>query len=133
MKTILFFLIVLTAYSCMNLKDAKNYIRTTGQVQITHVQIPDTVSNMDTVQISAAAQAPNLCWSNIYFQLSKNIEFDNEYCLQAFGTYESYGSCPTGMVYGDTIISFQPQKTGIYIFFTDKNQQETEIDTLIVK
>ena len=124
-------IIALSLVSCLNMGKNDYYVRLTGPVEISHVVIPDTVTNNTYVQIAANAQAHNGCWSNLNFLLNKTGNF--EYTIQAFGTYESNGSCTDVMVYGDTSIVFLPTATGLYKFYVTKNESVTEIDTMIVK
>jgi hypothetical protein len=130
MKTFVYFLIALLAVSC--LKPGKNsyYIRTTGRVEIIHADIPDTSTVNQNVDLKARAEASNACWSNLSFVLTKKKDF--EYNLEAFGIYESTGSCEDLMVYGDTTIVFKPTVTGQYIFKVTKSETETQTDTLNV-
>jgi hypothetical protein len=73
---------------------------------------------------------PNGCWSDLNFKLTKTG--DLTYSLEAFGIYESYGSCPDVMVYGDTTIAFKPTMSGKYVFHIYKNATETLSDTMTV-
>jgi hypothetical protein len=123
--------ILLLAVSCFNMKNSGYYVKFTGQVEITNVHIADTVSNMSQTQILANAMAENGCWKNLKFILTKESDF--EYDIAAYGIFESYGSCPEFKVYGDTSITFQPTMPGLYKFYVAKRENETEIDTMIVK
>ena len=78
----------------MKLSKNEYYIRATGQVEIIHSVIPDTVNNMTDNQIVVNSKAPISCWSDLTFMLSKEDEF--EYSLKALGIYESFGTCPRG-------------------------------------
>jgi len=131
MKSVIFLLIVLMSVSCMKLSKNEYYIRVTGEVEIVHAMIPDTVDNLTDNQISANSKAPNGCWSNLTFQLTEVNDF--EYSLKAFGIYESFGTCAEGIVYGDSVIAFKPTKTGLYKFNVYKGPTEIEIDTMIVR
>jgi hypothetical protein len=130
LKAVIFLVVVIVAVSCLS-NGNEYYVRYTGPVEISHAVIPDTVANMSYIHIEAIAQAYNGCWSNLNFLLNKTSTF--EYTLQAFGVYESNGSCTDIMVYGDTSIVFQPTTTGLYKFYVTKSDTETEIDTMIVK
>jgi hypothetical protein len=131
LNAVLSLIIVMVAASCLNMGKNEYYVRFSGPVEISHVVIPDTVENNSYFHIVANAQAHNGCWSNLTFLLNKTSSF--EYTLQAFGLYESTGSCTDIMVYGDTSIVFQPTAAGLYRFYITKSETETEIDTLIVK
>jgi hypothetical protein len=125
-------IVVLTilTISCFSGKD-EYYVKMTGAVEIPYAYIPDSVNKLDTAWIDVKAQAFDACWSNLRFVLSLNSTM--EYNLQAIGTYESYGSCPEKMVYGDSTIAFVPAQPGLYKFYIYKGPNITEIDTLIVK
>jgi hypothetical protein len=115
----------------MKLSKNEYYIRVTGEVEIIHTMIPDTVNNMTDTQIVANSKAPNGCWSDLTFMLSKEGEF--EYSLKAFGIYESFGTCPDGIIYGDSVITIKPTQTGLYRFHIYKGPTDVEIDTMIVR
>ncbi len=131
MKPVIYIAIALLSLSCLKLSKNEYYIRMTGLVEIIHTEVPDTVDNMSFAQIKATAQATDGCWSDLNFMLIKNSDF--EYSLQAFGVYESYGTCPTGMVYSDTTINVQPSLSGLYKFYIYKGPNEVEVDTMIVR
>lgn len=130
MKTILFLFIAFFAVSCIKSGENGYYIRTSGRVEIIQSDVPDTVINMQFTEIKASAKETNGCWSNLNFVLTKNSDF--EYSLEAFGIFESYGTCPDIMVYGDTTIAFKPTQTGLYKFNIFKTQNVTVTDTMIV-
>ena len=117
--------------SCFKLGKDQYYIKMTGAVEISHVEIPDTVISGNYALIKATAQAYDACWSNLTFKLDSTT--NHEYTLQAMGTYESYGSCQSLMVYGDTAISLKMTKPGLYKFYTYMNPETTQIDTMIVR
>lgn len=131
MKPFIYIILAFLSVSCWKLNQDENYVRLTGSVEISHTQIPDTVDNMGFAQIKAQARAINGCWSNLNFLLTRTDEFD--YSLQAFGIYESYGTCPDVMVYGDTIITIQPTRAGLYKFYIYKGPNDVDIDTMIVR
>lgn len=130
MKIILFIIIAFFAVSCLKSGENSYYVRTSGRVEIIQSDVPDTAINMQFAEIKALAKETNGCWSNLNFVLTKNSDF--EYSLEAFGTFESYGTCPDVMVYGDTTIAFKPTQTGLYKFFILKSQDVTVTDTMIV-
>jgi hypothetical protein len=129
MKKILFLAIAVIAISCLKPAENSYYIRTTGRVEINHANIPDTAINNMSVEIMATAKATNGCWSNLNFALTKKSDF--EYSLEAFGTFESYGSCADTVIYADTTIVFKPTLTGLYKFIVYK-YDVPEKDTMIV-
>lgn len=131
MKQVIYIILVLSAISCMKLSNNEYYIHATGQVDIIHAVIPDTVDNMSVNHIIAGAKAPDQCWSGLNFILSKDNDF--EYSLKAFGLYESFGTCAPGVVYGDSAIMFKPTKTGLYKFNIFKASNDIMIDTMIVR
>jgi hypothetical protein len=130
MKIFAYFVIVLLAVSCLKTGENSYYIRTTGRVQITQVDIPETSTVNLNVDLKARAEESNSCWSNLNFVLTKKKDF--EYTLEAFGIFESTGSCKEVKVYGDTTIVFKPVVTGQYIFKITKSETETQSDTLNV-
>jgi hypothetical protein len=131
MKYVILLLMVLMSVSCMKLSKNEYYIRATYEVEIVHAIIPDTVDNLTDNHIAANSKAPNGCWSNLTFQLTEDNDF--EYSLRAFGLYESFGTCSEGIVYGDSVITFKPTKTGLYKFNVYKGPTEVVIDTMIVR
>jgi hypothetical protein len=130
MKTILYFVIALLAVSCLKTGENSYYIRTTGRVNITHSYIPDSTTVNHSVDLKAWAEESNGCWRNLNFLLTKKSDF--EYTLEAFGIFESTGSCEEIKVYGDTTIAFKPTLTGQYIFKVTMSETETQSDTLNV-
>ena len=134
MKSLIFTILViiaLIAISCLKMGQNDYYVRLTGNVEIVSSFIPDTVNNLDTVHISAVAEAYDACWSDLNFLLTNTS--GTEYTLQAFGTYESYGDCPEMLIRADTTIALQVTHAGLYRFHIYKGPSEVLIDTLIVK
>jgi cell division protein FtsI/penicillin-binding protein 2 len=130
MKTTALFLLSLAVVSCLKLNDNGSYIMTTGRVEITQTDIPETATINQVTEIKAIAEESNNCWSNLNFELTQNSDFD--YTLEAFGLFESYGSCGAAKVTGDTTIAFKPIQTGIYKFHIVKSETETALDSMIV-
>ncbi len=130
MKTFLYIVIALLAVSCLKPAENSYYIMTSGRVPIIQTDFPDTAQNNQFTEIRARAEETNGCWSNLNFKLTKNSDFD--YSLEAFGVFESYGTCPDVKVYGDTTIAFKPVNTGVYKFHITKNETETVVDSIIV-
>jgi hypothetical protein len=131
LKILIFLIVAIAGVSCLNMKGNEYYASFTGRVEIIHAIIPDTVANMSNTNIQVNSQAPDGCWRSLSFQLNKSSDF--EYSVEAFGRYESNGTCPPGMVNGDTSIVFQPKAVGLYKFYVYKSQYVTEIDTMIVE
>lgn len=130
MKSFIYVLIALTSLSCSKVFKNDYYVRMTDLVEISHVDIPDTIDNMAFAQKKANAQAPDDCWSNLSFSLTKNFDF--EYSLQPFGLYESFDTCPAVLVCWDTTIALQLTQSGLYKFYVLKSPNDVEIDTMIV-
>jgi len=130
MKTFVFFVIALLAVSCLKTGKDTYYIRTTGRVEISQVDIPKTSTVNQNVNLKARAEESSSCWSNLNFVLTKKKDF--EYTMEAFGIFESTGSCQDIKVYGDTTIVFKPTVTGQYVFKVTMSETETESDTLNV-
>jgi hypothetical protein len=131
MKNFIFIVIAFLSFSCMNLNKNEYFVSFTGQVEITHTVIPDTIDNAGSAEILAWSQAPDGCWTNLGFLLTKNNDF--EYTLEAYGLYQSTGVCPSGIVYGDTAITLHPEQSGLYKFNIIKGPYTIEIDTMIVR
>ena len=130
MKIIGCFIIALAAISCINPGENKYYAKFSAQIEIKQTDIPETATVNQVSDIRARAEQPNGCWSNLNFVLTKTG--DQEYLLEAFGVYESYGICPDVLVHGDTTIAFTPTLTGKYIFHISKSETETLTDTMTV-
>ena len=130
MKTTALFLLSLAVVSCWKLNDNGSYIMTTGRVEITQADIPETATINQVTEIKAIAEESNNCWSNLNFELTQNSDLD--YTLEAFGLFQSYGSCVAVKVTGDTTIAFKPTQTGIYKFHIVKSETETALDSMIV-
>ena len=130
MKIIGYFAIALVAISCLKVGENSYYVKSSAQIEIKQTDIPETATVNQVAEIKARAEQTNGCWSNLNFKLTKTG--DLTYSLEAFGIYESYGSCPDMMVYGDTIIAFTPTQTGKYIFHISKSAAETLSDTMTV-
>jgi hypothetical protein len=129
--TLIYALIFFLAASCLKEGSNSSYTKKTDRVDIIATYVPDTATNLEQVHISARAAAENGCWSNLYFKLISDSEF--EYTLEAYGTYESSGICPDMMVYKDTTIAFQPMQKGTFLFHITHVPYEEEVDTMIVK
>ena len=131
-KTLVALLVILAliGVSCFKLGESEYYVKMTGRVEIKNVHIPSQLNESDTARITARAQANDGCWSNLRFQLDSTSA--NEYILQAYGTYESWGSCPSVMVYGDTTILLKMKTAGTFIFYTYMTPEITQKDTLVV-
>jgi hypothetical protein len=130
MKTFVYLIIALVAVSCLKPADNSYYILTSGRVEITQADIPETATVNQFTEIKVRAEESNDCWSNLNFELTQNNSFD--YTLEAFGVFESYGSCMDVKVTGDTTIAFKPTSTGIYKFHIIKSETETVLDSISV-
>jgi len=130
MKTFGLLILALAAVACWKLDDSGNYILTTGRVEITQADIPETATINQFTEIKARAEESNNCWSNLNFTLTQNNNFD--YTLEAYGVYESYGSCVEIKVTGDTTIAFKPTQTGVYKFHIVNSETVTTLDSMIV-
>ena len=130
MKTFVYFIIALVSISCIKTGDNGYYIMTSGRVEITQTDIPETVTVNQFTEINARAEASSDCWSNLNFKLTLNNSFD--YTLEAFGVYESYGSCVNIKVTGDTAIAFKPTQSGTYKFHIINSETVTSLDSMIV-
>jgi hypothetical protein len=134
MKPVLFTLIaamMILAGSCFKLGDSKYHSKSTANVNITSIHLPDTVNVNEIAPIFLVAKAYTSCWSDLRFELTKINDY--EYSVQALGTYESYGSCSEITISGDSTINFKPTKNGLYKIYFFKGLDDTETDTLIVR
>jgi len=127
MKVIAFIFLLGLLYSCKD--PADSYVKKFDLVAIPNIDIPDSV-NLSSIYLRAKAQADNGCWNNLYFELRKTKDF--EYTLKAYGTFESFGKCPDGIVTKDTVIYFKPTQLGTYIISTSTKPDEIVIDTMVV-
>jgi hypothetical protein len=110
------------------------YIEKVGMVQIENCSITDTVFINEIATIAIRASTGNGCWSNLFVDFEKTDVY--EYSIKAYGTFSCYEdgcTCPTVMVYHDTLITFQPNQIGMYLFQIQKNINMIKTDTLIVK
>ncbi len=129
MKTKLSIILLILLNACA--LDKNYYIKKVDAVNISTISIPKTSSVSQKIQIYAQAEAPNGCWSNLYFALNKYDAFNYE--LSAFGTFESLGYCAEMMVYKDSVIEFEPNAKGTYYFHITQVPYKVNVDTLIVE
>jgi len=109
----------------------ETYIKRTDIVPITEFSISDSaISIADTIEIQATAKVNNGCWKNLHFIFSALN--DTAYGLRAYGTYESYGTCPEEEVSKDTTFDFSPVQEGYNLFFVTRNPYQYTVDTLVV-
>ena len=128
----LFLSILLLFVTTMCDTENETYIKKTDIVPITEFSIPDSsISLADTIEIQATAKVNNGCWKDLYFIFSELN--DTTYDLRAYGTYESYGTCPAVEVTKDTSFHFTPVQKGYNIFFVTRNPYQYTVDTLIVE
>ena len=110
----------------------ETYMKRTDIVPITEFSIPDSaISLADTIEIQATAKVNNGCWKDLHFIFSELN--DTTYGLKAYGTYESYGTCPDKEVSKDTSLDFSPVQKGNNLFFVTRNPYQYTVDTLIVE
>jgi hypothetical protein len=122
-------LLLIVATSC--LESDGFHTKRTDVVNITEFYVQDSMVLGDTIQVTATAQENNGCWRDFFFEY--NVENDSVLSLAAFGTFESYGNCPSEVVSKDTVIDFKPDSIGIYYFYVARNAYEYTIDTLVVE
>lgn len=127
---LILFTVILLFTGCYN-----DIIQKIDLVQIESFQSPDTIFLNEIAPLQVNAFAVNSCWSDLFVELQKEDDFD--YSVKAFGTYncrEGGCACADVLVGMDTIINFQPNKKGKYIFQISKNFHNEEIttDTLVV-
>ncbi len=129
MKQALFLVFLCFIFSCE--KEDLSHI---GMVNIEDERvIPDSVMNMENVQLKIKAAATNLCWSDLFVELKEKGVL--EYSIKAYGTFTCGRECACfeEMVYKDTIIHFQPTQKGMYLFTISETRNKDDIDTMIVK
>lgn len=120
---------IIMTVSC-DLDEGENYIKREDIVPITNFSMPDSAAVNDTVELNATASVGNGCWKNLRFTFEERSDTTN--VLRAFGTFESYGSCPDVIVSKDTIINFSPENTGPHYFYVIRNSYQYSLDTLMV-
>ncbi len=129
-KLLLYALFILLVFVACSEGD-DYYVRRTDRVNIVEFTTPDTTLVTDTIDLYAKAQMDNGCWRDLFFVF--NELSDSAAYLSAYGTFESYGSCPDIKVTKDTLIEFSPSREGIYIFYIARNYYQLIQDTLIVE
>jgi hypothetical protein len=85
-------------------------------LNITSLSIPESGAVNQPVTIMAVTSAPDGCWMNLRFILTKKEDF--EYDLYAVGSYESHGVCPEVEVIQDSLLTFTPEAAGEYVIIT---------------
>jgi hypothetical protein len=85
-------------------------------VNITSLSIPESGTVNQPVTIMAVTSAPDGCWMNLRFILTKKEDF--KYDLYAVGSYESNGVCPQVEVIQDSLLTFTPVAAGEYVIIT---------------
>lgn len=85
-------------------------------VNITSLSIPESGTVNQPVTIMAVTSAPDGCWMNLRFILTKKEDF--KYDLYAVGSYESHGVCPQVEVIQDSLLTFTPLTAGEYVIIT---------------
>lgn len=131
MKHILFFILAALTISCIKLRDNSYFVSTVENIGVSQYILPDTTINQQVAHITARSEQYTDCWSNLYFELTKDSEY--EYSLNAYGHFITTGTCLEKKIYGDTTISFTPPKPGLYKFNIIKGYNNVVIDTMIVK
>jgi len=129
MKFYLFFILIALFFSSC-LKEGDYHYKVMDFVHITEVSIPDSCMVSDTLKINATATETNGCWKDLYFDFVKKS--DTTYSLAAYGTFESYGSCPDEIVSIDTLIEIIPTIPSEYVFYVARDAYTLQTDTVIV-
>lgn len=123
-------IILLLAVTTSCLESDGLHVKRTEVVNITEFFVQDSMFLGDTIQVTATAQENNGCWKDFFFEY--NVENDSVLSLAAFGTFESFGNCPSEVVSKDTVIDFIPDSLGTYYFFVARNAYNYTVDTLVV-
>lgn len=107
---------------------SNNHVNARFPVKISEIVIPMAGQlNRDT-EIHLKAEATNGCYENLEITMT---EIDARHFLfKATVFFETFGDCPTVMVYTDTIIYFRPTLTGKYYFQTNEEPFQIIRDTL---
>jgi hypothetical protein len=108
-------LFVLIVFSSCNL-DPPYISYANVPVDITSLSIPESATVNQPLTFMAVASAPDGCWMNLRFILTKKEDF--RYDLYAVGSYESHGVCPQVEVVNDTLLTFTPEAAGEYVITT---------------
>lgn len=91
---------------------------------------PESATANTPVNIYAKATAENGCWSNVHFVFDTIAA--KEFELFALADYENYGTCPTGQVVADTMITITPDSPGEYIIKFWNSASTWDPDTITV-
>lgn len=126
---VLLFLLVTGLVSSCNLEPAHS-VYTNVLIPFSDRMVPEAGTVGQPVYISAFAMAENGCWSNIRFVMVQKD--DHEYEMVALADFESSGTCPDIIVYGDTTVSFIPDRTGNHVITFWMTQVTSETDTVVV-
>jgi len=126
---ILIILLLVVATSC--LESDGFHVKRTDVVNISEFFVEDSMALDDTIRVTATAREDNGCWKDFFFEY--NVENDSVLSLAAFGTFESFGNCPSEIVSKDTVIDFIPDSVGIYYFYVARNAFDYTVDTLVVE
>ncbi|TNF39749.1 MAG: hypothetical protein EP313_05625 [Bacteroidetes bacterium] len=126
---VLLFLLVTGLVSSCNLEPAHS-VYTNVLIPFSDRIVPEHGIVGQPVNISASAMAENGCWLNIRFVLIQKD--DLEYEMVALADFESYGACTDMIVYGDTTVSFIPDRTGNHVITFWMTQVTSETDTVVV-
>ena len=124
-------IILLLAVTTSCLESDGLHVKRTDVGNITEFFIQDSMVLGDTIQVTATAKENNGCWKDFFFEY--NVENDSVLSLAAFGTFESFGNCPSEIVSKDTVIDFIPDSLGTYYFFVARNAYNYTVDTLVVE
>lgn len=132
MKKFLLLLLVPFLFSSCTSLEGDNYSKFNGWVNISETQIPDSAVAGQQILITAKAMAPNGCWSDLNFFLTRQ-NVDTLYTINAMGLYESYdGICAQVAITADTTFKFTPDSAGLYVFISQSVSLEAHIDTMVV-
>lgn len=129
MKLIIYISLIFSVVSCTN--DTETFYSVSDIVEITQLNIPDTVRNQDSVQISGTAIASDNCWRTVFFKLNKYDNF--EFTLKAYALADNDGTCPMVTIREDTVIYINTTKKGKYIFYVTRKLPDMEVDTMVVE
>lgn len=137
MKKLVFLIFTtITLVACLKTKQTPPPARILGYLNITHVNGPDTVSVLDTINFQIRVSGGGSCYLLEGFEGQQTA--DKQYDIRAVGSYPNpiYGdtlSCTGNTYVKDTIIKFSPKAIGKQVFRFFSGADLSSIDTVLVR
>jgi nitrous oxide reductase len=126
---LLLLVIVATLAACSDDNSSPKKVKAT--VPITLLEVDDTGTTGEEVELHVTATAYNGCYSDLEILLEESDE--RHYILSASAMRTKSNVCPQNLVIRDTVIRFTPQQTGSYYFAANKPGLTILRDTLVVE